>query len=151
MIESVRRAGADDLPRLVELHRQATAELRVERGGEVWAALEDRDAPPDFRLDADDLLVLAATIDDVVLGYGRVERRGLADGSRLAVVTDVFVDPEARGIGLGEALLDLAVAWAREQGCRGIDSVALPGMRATKNFFESAGLVARAIAVHLAL
>jgi GNAT superfamily N-acetyltransferase len=151
VIESARPAGADDLARLVELHREATAELRGERGGEVWAAVEDRDAPPDFRLDADDLLVLVATIDDVVVGYGRVERRALADGSTLAVVTDVYVEPAARGVGLGEGLLDLAIAWAREQGCRGIDSVALPGMRATKNFFESAGLVARAIAVHRAL
>ena len=151
MIEAARPAGADDLARLVELHREATAELRAERGGEMWAAVEDRDAPPDFRLDADDLLVLAATIDDVVVGYGRVERRALADGSTLAVVTDFYVEPAARGVGLGEGLLDLAIAWGREQGCRGIDSVALPGMRATKNFFESAGLVARAIAVHLAL
>jgi hypothetical protein len=33
----------------------------------------------------------------------------------------------------------------------GIDAVALPGMRETKNFFEAAGLVARAIVVHKAL
>ena len=37
---------------------------------------------------------------------------------------------------------------AAAQGCFGVDSLALPGDRHTKNFFESFGLVARAIVVH---
>ena len=37
------------------------------------------------------------------------------------------------------------------QGCFGVDSLALPGDRHTKNFFESFGLVARAIIVHRSL
>ncbi|NIR35956.1 MAG: hypothetical protein GWN79_05560 [Actinobacteria bacterium] len=46
-----------------------------------------------------------------------------------------------------EAVLD----WARTRGCEGIDSLALPGDRHTKNFFETFGLVARALRVHRAL
>ena len=38
--------------------------------------------------------------------------------------------------------------WARATGCIGIESMALPGDRDTKNFFEAAGLIARAIVVH---
>jgi hypothetical protein len=45
-------------------------------------------------------------------------------------------------------LMDQLVEWCRERGCIGVDSLALPGDRATKNFFESFGLVARAIIVH---
>jgi hypothetical protein len=35
-----------------------------------------------------------------------------------------------------------------ERGAVAIQSTALPGDRATKNFFESQGMVARAIIVH---
>jgi hypothetical protein len=44
--------------------------------------------------------------------------------------------------------MDAIVAWAEAAGCVGIDSLALPGNRETKNFFETFGLVARAIVVH---
>jgi GNAT superfamily N-acetyltransferase len=146
--EAARPAVLDDVPALVSLHRAATDELRAERGGEVWARQTGRTGEAPFDLDDPAQLVLAGTIDDVVLGYARVVVEPLAGGGHLAVLTDVFVDPGARGVGVGEALLDAAVDWARERGCIGIDSVALPGMRATKNFFEAAGLVARAIVVH---
>jgi hypothetical protein len=36
----------------------------------------------------------------------------------------------------------------RGGGCVGIDALALPGNRQTKNFFESFGFTARAIVVH---
>jgi GNAT superfamily N-acetyltransferase len=72
----------------------------------------------------------------------------LADGGRLGVVDEVYVDPGARALGVGEVLMADLVAWCRDQGCFGVDSLALPGDRATKNFFESFGLVARAIVVH---
>ena len=64
------------------------------------------------------------------------------------MVDELFVEPEARGVGVGEAMMDLLVAWCVERGCVGIDAVALPGDRDTKNFFETFGLKARAIVVH---
>ena len=47
--------------------------------------------------------------------------------------------------------MDALIEWCRAQGCFGVDSLALPGDRHTKNFFESFGLVARAIVVHRSL
>ena len=47
--------------------------------------------------------------------------------------------------------MDEILVWCRSQGCIGVDSLALPGNRETKNFFESFGLVARAIVVHRSL
>lgn len=150
MNEAARPALPDDLPTIALLHRAATRQLAAERGGEVWSRQHDRQGGPETELDLDDptQLVLAGTIDDVVVGYARVVAQPLADGDELAVLTDIYVEDEAREVGIGEALLDAAIAWARQRGCIGIDSLALPGMRATKNFFEAAGLVARAIVVH---
>ena len=155
MIEAARPASSDDLPRLAELARDAIAELRSTKGGEVWARREAREEPIEDSLTADlanaDAIVLAGAIDDAVIGYAVAVIERLPDGGDLARLTDVYVEPEARGVGVGEALLDAVVAWATERGCIGIDSLALPGNRETKNFFESFGLVARAIVVHRSL
>ena len=152
MIEAARPASSDDLPRIAELARAAIAELRATKGGEVWARREARQEPIDDSLAADlanrDAIVLTGVIDDAVIGYAVAVTEKLTDGRDLARLTDVYVEPEARGVGVGEALLDAVVEWAAERKCSGIDSLALPGNRETKNFFESFGLVARAIVVH---
>ena len=64
------------------------------------------------------------------------------------MLNGLYVDPGAREVGVGEAMMDLVLAWSEERGATGIDAVALPGDRATKNFFERFGLTARAIVVH---
>ena len=63
----------------------------------------------------------------------------------------VSISLDRSSVAVGEVVMDAAVAWARERGCFGIDSVALPGNRETKNFFERFGLTARAIVVHRVL
>jgi GNAT superfamily N-acetyltransferase len=152
MEEAARPATRDDLARLAELARAAIAELRSTKGGEVWARREARVEPVEKSLAADlaspDVLVLAGTIDDAVIGYAVAVIETLTDGDRMARLTDVYVEADARGIGVGEMLLDAVIAWATDRKCIGIDSLALPGNRETKNFFESFGLVARAIVVH---
>ena len=152
MIEAARPASSIDLPRLADLARAAIAELRATKGGEVWARREARVEPLEDSLASDlanpNALVLAGLIDDAMIGYAVVTTETLTDGGALARLTDVYVEPDARGVGVGEALLDVVVEWATERNCTGIDSLALPGNRETKNFFESFGLVARAIVVH---
>ena len=95
-----------------------------------------------------DQRVVVGTIDDAAVGLGTVRVVGLADGRPLGVVDELFVEPEARGVGVGEAMMDLLVDWCRQRHCVGIDAIALPGDRDTKNFFETFGLTARAIVVH---
>jgi len=82
------------------------------------------------------------------VGVLLADRRRLRDGRDIARITFVFVHPEARGIGIGAALVELAEAWAQAGGCSGVDGLALPGDRETKNLYERAGLTARAIVVH---
>jgi GNAT superfamily N-acetyltransferase len=151
-VEEARVATRADLPRLVELAREGAAELTPTRGGAIWARREARPEPVEeslgAALDDPEQLVLVGTIDGTIIGYAAVRLDELHDGERLAVLTELFVDPGARGVGVGEVLMDRVLEWAREQGCVGVDSLALPGNRHTKNFFESFGLVARAIVVH---
>jgi GNAT superfamily N-acetyltransferase len=102
-------------------------------------------------LDVPGACVVVGLLDEVVLGYATVAEETLVDGSLLAVLGSLYVDPGAREVGVGEAMMDLVLAWSGGRGCRGIDARALPGDRATKNFFERYGLTARAIVVHRVL
>jgi ribosomal protein S18 acetylase RimI-like enzyme len=151
-MESARPATAADVVRLVELAEQAIAELTPTKGGDIWARREARRAPYDESfvsdLAADDRRVLVGEIEGAVIGYAVVHLELLHDNRLLGVVTDIYVEPEARDVSVGECLMDAIVAWCSARGCVGIDSLALPGNRATKNFFETFGLVARAIVVH---
>ncbi|HWC69086.1 MAG TPA: GNAT family N-acetyltransferase [Acidimicrobiales bacterium] len=152
---SGRPAGATDVARVVDLARAARAELLGERGGPMWAIRDARPEPQDGTLaqliDTEDALVAVGTFDDAVVGYAVVELELLRDGTRLARMSDVYVDPVARGVGVGEAVMELVLAWCRQHGCRAIDSLALPGMRESKNFFERFGLKTRQLIVHRAL
>lgn len=156
-MEGARPAVAGDLDAVLSLARQAIGELAPNRGGSIWRRREARAEPLDDLLAASvagavpDTLAVVGTVDDTVVGYGIVSDERLHDGSTLSVVTDLYVDPEARAIGIGEAMMDLLVAHARSVGAVGIDALALPGDRHTKNFFETFGLTARAILVHRSL
>jgi len=154
-METARTATLGDLGELDRLAVEAIAELRPMRGGELWALTVGRPAPlaDSFRTDlADpDRLVVVGCIDDTIVAYGMVRLQTLAEGRSIGVVDDLFTHPDARGVGVGEAMMDLLLAWCRSHGCSGIDAVALPGNRATKNFFETFGLTARAIVVHRSL
>jgi len=155
VIEAARPAGEDDVARIAELVEEATAELIPTRGGRLWALREGRALPAHESLAkalADPRqLVLVGEIDGVAVGYAAVRLEDLRNGETLGVVDDIYVEPPARGVAVGELLMDAALAWCEEQGCVGVDSLALPGNRDTKNFFERFGLTARAIIVHRAL
>lgn len=153
--EGARRAVEADIASVAGLAAQATAEMSQLRGGTVWSRLEARPEPQleslvrDLR--GDDALVVVGTIDEAIVGYGAIRLVELHDGSTVGRVGDIYVLPDARGVGVGESMMELLMAWAGRRGCIGVDSLALPGDRNTKNFFETHGLVARAITVHRTL
>lgn len=151
-VEACREAASHDLPRVVELVAEAVADLRRGRGGEVWARTAARRAPYEPALAAaladPAHRVLVGTLDDVIVGYAVAHHEELPDGGRLGVVDDIYTETAARDLGVGELMMEDLLGWCRAAGCFGVDSLALPGDRHTKNFFESFGLVARAIVVH---
>ena len=152
MVEASREAAPADVARIVELARLARAELSAMRGGDLWLAREAWPEPLDDVYDAlvarDDALVVVGTIDDTVIGYGVVLVETLRSGAHLGVVTDLFVEEEARAVGVGEAMVNALVEHCTARACIGIDASALPGHRATKNFFETHGFTARALVMH---
>jgi GNAT superfamily N-acetyltransferase len=154
-VEAARPAVRGDADRCGELCRQALDELQSQRGGPLFARRETglvakallRPGGLD-RLMADGRRrVVVGTVDDVVVGLalGRIDTVGEAS---LGIVDACFVEPPARGVGVGRALLDDLVAWFTASGCHGVDVTALPGDRATKNFLEGTGFKARLLTMH---
>ncbi len=140
--EAVRPATAADATVLRELERSARSQLVDQRGGAQLLAEEAAIGEWHEVLADPSHHVFVATLDGHVLGYLEL----VVDAHR-AVVRQVYVDPEARELGLGDALLGAAMEAGRAAGCRALEGAALPGDRATKNLYERAGIVARKIIV----
>lgn len=62
-------------------------------------------------------------------------------------ITHVFVEKDAREIGIGDALVQHAMTFLRNEKATWIAGQAQPGDRALKNLFERHGLVAQTILV----
>jgi len=95
--------------------------------------------------------MLVGEIDEVPLGFldGRVEPLLPQSGGRaIGVVEHIFTLPDAREVGVGEAMLDAFVEALAPYGVTLFDAVAPPGHRQAKNFFESHGFSARRIVMH---
>jgi ribosomal protein S18 acetylase RimI-like enzyme len=152
MIESSRPATPADVARIVELAHGQRDELAPLRGGGLWQLHEAWPPPLDVAyaalLGQEDASIVVGTIDGVALGFGAVVIEELRDGTRLGVITDLYVEAEAREVGLGDAIAADLLEFCRAAGCRGVDAVALPGHRATKNFFEAHGFSARSLTMH---
>lgn len=154
-----RRARLTDLKDISMLAAAFRNEQRVARGGVLWDEREapepDEDALRQFidQTDSDPAAdvrrtCLVATIDDVVLAFAAISTERIRGGQLLGRVELLFVEVEARMVGVGEALMAEIKTWCGEQHCTGIDAYALPGERLTKNFFESNGFVARLLTMH---
>lgn len=172
---TARWATSRDLEALLAIAVAIEDELEPLRGGAVFLASRRADQRTHTERLVDDLvaleaglrLVVVGCIDDVVVGYasGRVapmvtrtfpNSESMSDSTahdlkRLGVLDDLAVLPDARQVGVGEALLDLSFEWFRSHGCSGVDAYALPGQRETKNFFETFGMTARLLTVHIDL
>ena len=151
-MEGSRPATSEDVPRIAELAELARRELTPMKGGALWSAREAIAPPFDAAyttlLGRDDALVVVGTVDDTVVGFGVATLERLRSGDTLGLVTDLFVEPDARAVGVGEVMADALIAFCAAHGCVGIDALALPGHRAAKNFFEESGFTARALVMH---
>ncbi|MHB8329832.1 MAG: GNAT family N-acetyltransferase [Acidimicrobiales bacterium] len=154
-MEGARPAVLEDAERCAALCRLALEDLQVVRGGALYARRETgllakallRPGGLDLLLCGAGRRVLVGTVERTVVGLavGRVDHVGEAG---LGIVDACYVEREARGVGVGRALLDSLLDWFASSSCRGVDATALPGDRETKSFFEAAGFKARLITLH---
>jgi GNAT superfamily N-acetyltransferase len=154
-VEVVRDAVPADAGRLDELARDLIASVTGQRGG---AELVGPGEPTplgilgartfDELLTDPDRRILVGTLDGVATGVAACRLAVRADGSRTGVLDACYVEPGARGMGLGHLLAEEALRWFRDTGCVGVDGVALPGDRVAKQFFESVGFKARMLTMH---
>jgi GNAT superfamily N-acetyltransferase len=152
---SARRATGHDLGELRRLVSACVAGLEGQRGARQWLATA-APAPPaeaaELEAEAPNLPVwFAGCIDDAPVGIALAQPRSWPDGSLVLEIRLLYVEPDARDVGVGEALVDRAIELATALGAVAVESTALPGDRELKNLFERYGLVARAIIVHKVL
>ena len=141
-------ASSSEIDQLNHLESDARAGLVDQRGGARWlvehpaidGAWVARAAEPG----AD---VLVAHIDEVVVGYLVAD----LGPDHIVRIDQVWVEPGARELGFGDALLALAIERARAEGAIAVEGQSLPGDRQTKNLYERAGIVARLITTYRAL
>jgi ribosomal protein S18 acetylase RimI-like enzyme len=170
-MESARLANHHDVDRVAQLWGHAWAELGAQRGGSQLVR-SIAPAPPwsQFLLDAlhrPDRVLAVGSIDNVVVGFGYGEVGQLAaltpPGSHaheghppgpasadelVGEIEILYVEPEARGVGVGEAIVGVLMAHFDAAGCIGVDAFALPGNREAKAFFETHGFVTRMLVMH---
>lgn len=147
-MEGARVATEADLQDLEWVHGSVVAEQADHRGGNLFYRREAQASGSRLSQAVAEGTAVVGTYDDVVLGYGIGTAEDLPDGSRLGRIEALAVVADARGSGIGEAIMNELLKQLEAAGCFGVDSTALPGDRSTKNFFESFGLKARLLVVH---
>jgi len=121
----------------------------------LWPLADGVDEPilDSFReiLSDDESLLIIGTVEDVPLGFLWARPEDLlaqAGGERVGVIRLIFTDHDARGVGVGDAMLRSALDYLRGAGLRYFDARVSPGHRHAKNFFEANGFKARLIFMH---
>jgi GNAT superfamily N-acetyltransferase len=148
---SARRSNGDpdEVAEITAIMGVLADEIRDLRGGAVHLAeLSNRGDAADA--DTADVTFVGC-IDGVVVGFAHVCIEVLDPNNTVGKVESYGVLADARGVGVGEAMLDLVIDYCRDRRCTGIDAQALPGARETKNFFETFGFTARRLVVHHSL
>lgn len=150
-----RRGTPGDVELLAELVRSCRQELIAQRGGPMWAITGARVEPVEpllvSELDDPAVLTVVGEYEGAGVGFAIGTLLAASDGSPYVRVTDLFTMPEARHVGVGEAMMNLCIEWARENRAVAVDAAVLPGTRDAKNFFEGFGLTARMLTVSLEL
>jgi len=150
---SVRPATDEDIPALLALYEPAEAEQTARKP--IWAMTDglDHDLVESWTaaINNDESWVIVGEIDGVPVGFlwATIEPMlSRANGARTGRIGLVYTDPDARGVGIGHAMLEDIMGTLRAHGIRHFDAPVGPGQRLTKNFFEGHEFAARSIIMH---
>lgn len=148
-----RPATPEDFARILEMYGPAEGEQNSLR--EPWGIADGLAEPREATLAAilgdNDAHLVVGTIDEVVFGFAYTTIEDLlpqADGEQIGIIRMIYVEEEARGVGVGERMLEGVMDWLQGRGITRFDAIVSPGHRLAKNFFESAGFKARRITMY---
>jgi GNAT superfamily N-acetyltransferase len=132
----IQKATREHLPRVVELMRGLAEFEKMLDEFQVTEELLDRHL---FARDAVAELFVGC-VDDEVRGYALCFYNFSSFQGRPGMyIEDIYVEPSARGQGLGKALMLHIVRLALERGCRRCDWVVLDWNEQARQFYQSLG------------
>ena len=153
MTVTARAAAEGDIPALTGLYADLVTEMDAIKP--IWSVADGLPTPVEDSFatllsDSDSFLYIGE-IDGVPVGFLMARDEELlpqAGGRRIASVRLIFTLAGARGVGVGEAMIQLFLDEAAIRGITEFDAHVSPGHRESKNFFESNGFKARSIVMH---
>ena len=150
---SSRHATTGDLGVLENLYRALEKEMVGLH--KMWPTADGLDEPIassiERALTEPETTVLIGSIEEYPLGFLLATVESMleqADGELIGVIRFIYVDHDAREVGVAEVMRDQVLAELRLRGISRFDAHVLPGHRLAKNFFESGGFSARSIVMH---
>jgi GNAT superfamily N-acetyltransferase len=87
------------------------------------------------------IILLARHNDKVVGMVSLLFSISTALGGRVAILEDMVVLPDKRGVGIGSALLNAAISTARDSGCQRITLLTDSDNAIARGFYEKHGFV----------
>jgi GNAT superfamily N-acetyltransferase len=153
LVLAAREATAADLDSLLGLYRSLEAEQVALKG--MWALADGLAEPADRSLAAlvadPSAVVVIGEIEGYPFGFVAARIEPLlpqAAGEEVGAIRLIFTEEPARGVGLGETMINAMLSLLRARGLTRFDAHVLPGHRMAKNFFEASGFAARSIVMH---
>ena len=133
----VSEVGEEDLADLLPLMADYCAFYEASPPPDQLAALSRAllDDP-----ETEGLQLLARDEQSVAVGFATLYWTwSTTRASRLAVMNDLFVSPEARGAGAGRALIDACAERARARGCAALEWQTAPDNHTAQRVYDATG------------
>jgi GNAT superfamily N-acetyltransferase len=150
---SARVGAPEDLPALLDLYRGLEVEMTELHP--MWPLADGLPEPLEAAfidsMSDEGMIVVVGDLDGYPFGFLVAVIEDMLPqgrGKHVGSIHLVYVDPDAREVGLGETMREFALDMLRERGITRFDAHVLPGHRLAKNFFEAGGFSARSIVMH---
>jgi GNAT superfamily N-acetyltransferase len=133
----IRPAAAADIPALCSLLDQLfaqEAEFTPDRAAQqrgLAAIIDDPEVGA---------ILIAVADEQIVAMVNLLYTVSTALGARVALLEDMVVDAGARGTGVGSALLEYAIAHARDSGCRRLTLLTAGATGAAQRVYQRHGV-----------
>lgn len=87
-------------------------------------------------LQSDTAHIALALVDDVIAGFALTTTAFILESGLVAELQDLYAVPDRRAIGVGSALIDDAMLWARSQSATQLQVVVAPNGRDVSSLID---------------